>query len=95
MPNSKLLPRSLKIPSIILFVLIEFSVANSLHVSNFCVMHCCKLDWCDNFDFSGELDLDELDESDADLDDESEEDNLEEVDYDDLEVNGPFLASDA
>ena len=77
-------------------MLIEFSVANCLHVSNFCLKHCCKFDWCDNFDFSGELDLDELDESDADLGDESEEDDLEEVDDDELddevEANGLLLA---
>ena len=75
-------------------MLVEFSVvlAICLHVSDlFCLEDCRELDRCDDFDFSGELDLEESDESSEDEpDDESEEDedDLEELDEDDDELEG-------
>ena len=64
----------MKIPLIIIsFVLVEFSVAICLHISDFCLEDCRELDrFLNDFDFSGELDLDESEESDDDPDDESE-----------------------
>ena len=76
-------------------MLVELSVmlAISLHVSDlFWLEDCRELDRCDDFDFSGELDLDESDESSEDEppDDESEEDedDLEELDDDEDELEG-------
>jgi len=80
---------------IISFELVAFSVAICLQISDlFCLLDFTELDrrHNDDFDLSGELDLDESsDESDDDdPDDESEEDedDLEELDEDEDELEG-------
>ena len=85
----------MKIPLIISFELVAFSVAICLQISDlFCLVDFTELDrrHNDDFDLSGELDLDESsDESDDDdPDDESEEDedDLEELDEDEDELEG-------
>ena len=85
----------MKIPLIISFELVAFSVAICLQISDlFCLLDFTELDrrHNDDFDLSSELDLDESsDESDDDdPDDESEEDedDLEELDEDEDELEG-------